>query len=270
MKFKSWDHYGQIANEIITNEVFVLLSLFGQDNNYLKAIEKRWFDKRDLNDFRFYIEDAFDEIEVKKKPEVDRDSLSCLLRLMAICDTVVEYESLYDISKSYYDDISPKVVLDLRLYDYAFKQYLEGQSSSFLTECKEFQVNIRYKNVMEEIVYALNKLIESKDFNYIKRKAYEVNDLISEILDLLEDNSNSTSEYFEENEVVLYNFAIYYSTRFYFGLLLREKIITEEERVTNSIIEENKPLIEEDEMRISETKMMNEGSDEAFYKTLKN
>ncbi|QGS51639.1 hypothetical protein [Spiroplasma tabanidicola] len=270
MKYKEWEYYSHIPKDIISNEVYMLLSLFGSENRYLKLLEKRWFEKRDMIDFRDYMENAFEETEVTEKQEVDRDSLSCLLRLMAICDTFSDYEYIYDVSKKIYEDPDIKDK-DQRLYDYAFVELIVTLYDALVNEFKDLTIMTKYKPITEELINEIVKLSELlDDSKLVVKKTYLINDLISDLLDLLEDDSENKNEFEHSEEVVLYNFAIYYSTKFYFALLLREKIIAEEEKITNTIIEENKPLMEEDGMRMSETIMLNEDAKEIFYKTLKN
>ncbi|QBQ07412.1 hypothetical protein SGLAD_v1c02130 [Spiroplasma gladiatoris] len=270
MKHKGWEYYSHIPRDIISNEVYMLLSLFGSENKYLKLLEKRWFEKKDTTDFREYMEIAFEQTEVSEKKEVDRDSLSCLLRLMAICDTFSDYEYIYDMSKKIYDD--PKIQdKDLRLYDYSFIELVVTIYDALVNEFNDLTVIAKYKPITKEIIDEVVKLSSFiNDSKKVIQKTYLINDLISDLLDLLEDDSENKYEFEHSEEVILYNFAIYYSTKFYFALLLREKIIAEEEKITRTIIEENKPLIEEDGMRMSETVMLNEEAKEIFYKTLKN
>ncbi|AHI52567.1 hypothetical protein [Spiroplasma culicicola] len=269
-RFKGWEYYEHIENEIISNEIYILLSLFGSENRYLIALEKFWFEKRDLAEFRTYIEDAFEKIEVEKKEEVDRDSLSCLLRLMAICDTFTDYSCIYDLTRELYEDTGETPVSPLTVYDYSFKQFIESVLQGFYTELSEITPPLKYKTLVEKIINEANILYETKEFNKLITKSYEINDLISDLLDLLEDDSDGERQFQEQAEVVLYNFAIYYSTKFYFGLLLRERIIYEEEKLKGITIENYKPLMDEDDLRLSEMKSMNEDSKEIFYKTLKN
>ncbi|AOG60135.1 hypothetical protein SHELI_v1c01800 [Spiroplasma helicoides] len=269
MQIKEWEYYSHIPKDMISNEVYMLLSIFGAENKYLKLLEKRWFEKRDLEDFRQYMEEAFEQCEISNKTEVNRDSLSCLLRLMAICDTFSDYEYIYDVSSEIYLSNKSKHN-ELRLYDYAFKQLINSTSYALLKEIAEINIISKYKSLKNEVVQEADKIVQNENLKSVIPMTYSLNDLLSDLLDLLEDDSDNQREFEVADEVFLYNFAIYYSTKFYFTLLLREKIILEEERINKITIEEYKPLIEEDDMRKSETIMLNDDSKEIFYKTLKN
>ncbi len=270
MSYREWEYYSFIPYETINKEVFILLSLFGEDNKFLQAIQKNWFKYKDVAMFRNYIETAFEQIEVENKAEVDRDSLSCLLRMMSICDTFTDYEYIYGITRDYYIETKKNQQKELRLFDYSFKQYFDLLIKGFKEELKDIKVPSRYVTKTGEISRTMEGIKGIKDFKKVIKENYKINDLISDLLDDLEDDSDGNSEFESDHEVVLYNFAIYYSTKFYFGLLLREKIILVEEKNTNCIIEEYKPLIEEDDMRLTETQMLTDQSLEIFYKTLKN
>ncbi|AGR40886.1 hypothetical protein [Spiroplasma taiwanense] len=270
MELKEYENYSFMPYEMISKEIFILYSLFGDENKYLQSIQQDWFSKKDIHEFRKFIEESFEKNEIQAKTEVNRDSLSCLLRMMAMCDAFTDFEEIYNISYNLFVEKNKELLENLKLYDYAFKKYFDFLLGIFKEELEETLIPVKYKIVVEDIQKSILRLEELNEFNFIIKENYRLNDLISDLLDLLEETNDEVQEFETDNEVILYNFSIYYSTKFYFTLLFREKILLQIEKETNVIIENNKPLIEEEEMRLSETTLSSEQSKEIFYKILKN
>ncbi|AUM62424.1 hypothetical protein [Spiroplasma monobiae] len=273
MSLKEWEYYSFIQKDLISKEVYMLFSTFGEDNKYLQTIQKQWFESKDIEEFRDQIEEKFEEIEVKVKPQVDRDNLSCLLRMMAICDTFFEYEYLYEASRETFLNSNKEKINSLNVYDYAFDDNLTFSLRSFIEDLEEINLPKKYSTVIEDIKKSISRVSELGDYNLRVKEAYKINDLMSDLLDVLEDfedfEDNST-EFGTIDEVILYNFAIYQSTKMHFLILLREYIILEEEKSNNIILQKSKPLINEEELRLSETKVLSDKINEIYYKTLKN
>ncbi len=270
MIIKEYEEYSFIQSDLISKEIFILYSVFGEESKFLKVIQQEWFETKDIEKFRDFIEIKFEEIEVKQKNQVDRDSLSCLLRMISICDNFFEYEYLYDSSRILFLESKKEVMNNLKIYDYAFKELIDLNYKSFVEEIDTMKISHKYIIVTNEIKKIIHRCEEINDFYLVIKETYKINDLLSDLLDLLEEDEDNSLQFGTDEEVILYNFAIYHSTKIYFSLLLREYIVSEEERITNTIIEENKPLIEEEELRIAETKMLSDQTKEIFYKTLKN
>ncbi|WP_338985367.1 hypothetical protein [Spiroplasma endosymbiont of Diplazon laetatorius] len=270
MIIKEYEDYSFIQNDLISKEMFILYSIFGEESKFLKAIQQEWFESKDIEKFREFIEYKFEEIEIKQKPQVDRDSLSCLLRMMSICDSFYEYEFIYESTRVLFLDSKKETINNLKPYEYAFKEFIDLNYNSFIEELETLTISNKYLAIVNDIKKTINRIFEINDFGLVVKETYKVNDLMSDLLDILEDDEDNTFEFGTDAEVILYNFAIYHSTKIYFSLLLREYIILEEERIQGTVIEEFKPLIEEEELRMSETKIISDQSKEIFYKTLKN
>ncbi|QHX36423.1 hypothetical protein [Spiroplasma sp. BIUS-1] len=270
INIKEYEEYSFIQNDLISKEMFILYSIFGEDSKFLKSIQNQWFENKDVEKFREYIEFKFDEIEVKQKPQVDRDSLSCLLRMMSICDCFYEYEFLYESTKELFIESKRETISNLKTYEYAFNEFFDLNHKAFLEELDTLRISPKYAQIVKDIKTTINRISEIDEYRLKLRESYKVNDLMSDLLDILEDDDDNSFEFGSDEEVILYNFSIYHSTKMYFSLLLREYIILEEERINDTTIDEFKPLIDEEELRMSETKMISDQSKEIFYKTLKN
>ncbi|AGR41879.1 hypothetical protein [Spiroplasma diminutum] len=270
MYIKEYEEFTFIQNDLISKEMFILYSIFGEESKFLQVIQQEWFETKEVEKFRDFIEIKFDEIEIKKKNQVDRDSLSCLLRMMSICDCFFEYEYIYDSARTLFINSNKETMSNLKVYDYAFKEFIESNYISFLEELKSLTISTKYNQIVNDIKKTINRVSEISEFSLIVKETYKINDLMSDLLDILEDDEDNSFEFSTDEEVVLYNFSIYHSTKIYFSLLLRENIILEEERISGKVIESYKPLIEEEDLRMSETKMISDQSKEIFYKTLKN
>ncbi|AKX34524.1 hypothetical protein SLITO_v1c09130 [Spiroplasma litorale] len=267
---RDYDNYSFLPYEIINREILILFSLFGKDNKYLNDLQTEWFEKKDLDTFREYIETSFEKNEIHDDRVVNRDSLSCLLRLMAMCDCFYDYQSVYDSAFKFFMETKKQTMDHLHIYDFAFKEFAFSLLKGFEEAFVKIKIIKKYEVIIQEITNCLYKLKEDIQFNILIEEFYRLNDLISDLLDILEDDETDNTEFESDNEVILYNFAIYYSTKFYFSLLFRELIIQQEEKLTKKIIMQEKPLIMEEELRISETKMVSDLPEDIFYKTLKN
>ncbi|WP_339021236.1 hypothetical protein [Spiroplasma endosymbiont of Atherix ibis] len=270
MYIKEYEEYTFIQNDLISKEMFILYSIFGEDSKFLKTIQQEWFETKDIEKFREYIEYKFEEIEIKQKPQVDRDSLSCLLRIMSICDCFYEYEFIYNSTRTLFLESKKEFMKNLKPYEYAFKEFIDLNYKGFIEELDSLEVTKKYFSIIKDIKKIIHRISEINEFSLIIKETYKVNDLLNDLLDILEEDEDNSFEFGSDSEVILYNFAIYHLTKVYFSLLLREYIILEEERIENIIIEEFKPLIEEEEFRLAETKIISDQSKEIFYKTLKN
>ncbi|AKU80190.1 hypothetical protein [Spiroplasma turonicum] len=267
---RDYDYYSFLPYNIINKEIIVLFSMFGQDNKYLKQVEYEWFGKKDLDSFREFIENSFDKTEVDKDKIVNRDSLSCLLRLMSMCDCFFDYQNMYDITRTLFIETNKQKIDNLEVYDYAFKEFAFSFLKDFDDEFNKLMVSPKYILVIKEIGDSLEKIKNNERFSCLIQEFYKLNDLISDLLDILELTEDDKSEFETKEEVVLYNFAIYYSTKFYFSLLFRELIIQQEEKLTNTIIMIEKPLVIEDELRFKESKLVSDLPEDLFYRALKN
>ncbi|AUB31236.1 hypothetical protein [Spiroplasma floricola] len=270
MYIKEYEEYTFIQNDLISKEMFILYSIFGENSKFLKAIQQEWFETKNIEKFREYIEYKFEEIEIKQKPQVDRDSLSCLLRMMSICDCFYEYEFIYDSTRTLFLESKKEMIDSLKTYEFAFKEFIDLNYNGFIEELDTLEIAKKYSPIVKDIRKVIHRISEINEYSLIIKETYKVNDLLSDLLDILEDDEDNSFEFGSDSEVILYNFAIYHSTKIYFSLLLREYIILEEERIENVVIEESKPLIQEEELRLAETKIISDQSKEIFYKTLKN
>ncbi|ASP28635.1 hypothetical protein SCORR_v1c08630 [Spiroplasma corruscae] len=267
---RDYDNYSFLPYEIINREILILFSLFGKENKYLNDIQNEWFEKKDLDSFRDFIEISFEKNEIQEDKIVNRDSLSCLLRLMAMCDCFYDYQSMYDATFKFFVDSKIQTMDQLQVYDFAFKEFAISLLKGFEEAFNKIRILKKYEVIIDEIGSALRQLKENVQFHIMIDEFYRLNDLISDLLDILEENDDGNSEFESDNEVILYNFAIYYSTKFYFSLLFRELIIQQEEKLTKKVIMHEKPLIMEEELRVNETKLVSDLPEDIFYRTLKN
>ncbi|ARU92120.1 hypothetical protein SCLARK_001652 [Spiroplasma clarkii] len=148
--------------------------------------------------------------------------------------------------------------------------FFKSVGVSFREEQKSLKIPQKYKTSINNILKTIGEYLPSKDFNLVIDHFYLINEMISDLLETLEEDPDNLGKFTSESEVLLYNLAISFSTTYYFGLLLYEKILAceEAEGYFGRIID--KPISEENDARVAEAQVVGSEGEDIYYKTLKN
>lgn len=270
MKYKDWDDYGQTLKEIMTNEIFIILSFFGGSSfKFLKDIQQEWFASRDLKEFKSFLDKVFND-DNNFEEETERDEITFSLRLSTLCDVFTNFESVYLNAITVWSKNKDSQIEQLDLLFICFQSFFKNIGRSLNEETKLLTIPAKYKVFLNNICKTIQEYLVSDDFNSILDHTYIVNEMISDLLEMLEEDPENSGKFSSESEVLLYNFSICYSTMFYFSILLFEKLIEIEEWESNTVRLADKPISEENESRMAEAQVVGSNGEEIFYKTLKN
>gem|GEM_PF-4598174 len=97
---------------------------------------------------------------------------------------------------------------------YIFKDYLKHISDNFFKESKEISLSRKNHRPFLKIIKSISSIINNKYDDHIIEEYYLINDDIADLLELIAANydSNGMIKFESEEEVILYNFLIYYSS----------------------------------------------------------
>lgn len=273
VKINDWEYYHNIMNELVSNEIFILVTSFGDENKYLDDIKKIWFNSKDLKDLKEFLSQLFESPKITNDNDSNDDELFCLIRFGSLLEAIEEIKNSYINFKKRLLSKQKNSLNQNDAITYIFKNYLKNISDNFFKESKEISLSRKNHRPFSKIIKSISAIINNKyDDHIIIEDYYFINDDIADLLELIAANydSNGMIKFESEEEVILYNFLIYYSSWYQSTLLIREKMIFQDEKSKELSKKTLTPILDEYEERLSEYKLMYDGYDDFLYKILKN